>query len=121
MTTSNSSSDLTSLISTSSSSTVYPTDDSITSFLQSRFRNDIPYSRLSDSNLIVINPLRTLANLNDQSSENYRINTFQNVNWEKEQAAINPANGMEPHPYELASKVYLMMRRTAKSQGVVFR
>jgi len=128
---STSSNDLLSLITSSSTSTLYPTDDSILQFLQSRFRNESPYSRLSSDNLIVINPLRTLSNLNDQSSEDYRIKCYSNKDWESRSGGSgsgigssgngHPDNAMPPHPYELAAKVYNMMRRTGKSQGVVYR
>ncbi|CAO1634865.1 unnamed protein product [Sympodiomycopsis kandeliae] len=112
-------SDLTNLINAQASQISLPSEDTITSALQQRFRADLPYSRISSTTLLVVNPIRTLANLNDASAEDYRKKTYADSAWEREQRD-SPDKVLPPHPYELAGRVYHMMRRTQQSQAVVF-
>ena len=112
--------DLVNLINAQASQVMLPTDDTIVSALQQRFRADLPYARISATSLLVVNPLRTLANLNDASAEDYRQKTYANAKWEREQKD-SPDVALPPHPYELAGRVYHMLRRTGKCQAVVFR
>lgn len=116
---SSSSADLVSLVSANVSATVYPTDDAILAALQARFRSEQPYTRLGSSTLVVLNPLRTLANLSDASAEQYR-KLYAEAAWEAGRAQ-HPDEALPPHPYELATRVYHMMRRTRQSQAIVFR
>lgn len=111
-------SDLTSLISTGSSSV--PSEETVLSALQQRFRADLPYTRVSSTHLVVVNPLRTLSNLNDASAEEYRKKTYADTTWLNGQKET-PDLALPPHPYELAGRVYHMMRRTNQSQAVVFK
>lgn len=114
-------SDLTTLVSSSTSGqTLQPTEDDIVRILQQRFRADLPYTRISSSTLLVVNPLRNLSNLNDASAEDYRRRTYADAEWEKGQKD-SPETALPPHPYELASRAYHMMRRTSRSQAVVFQ
>lgn len=112
--------DLTALVSSTTNSTVYPSDDALLAVLQRRFRADAPYTRLAATTLVVVNPLRTLANLNDASAEEYRRRCYADIKWEQDRKE-NPEDALPPHPYELAARVYLMMRRTRQSQGIVFK
>ncbi|KAG8898841.1 hypothetical protein FRB99_007125 [Tulasnella sp. 403] len=105
--------DLTDLIKSSGSTTVYPTDDALLSLLHARFRYDLPYTRVSSSGLVVINPLKSLANTNDSSSADYEEKTYRDL--------TDSQHGLQPHLYELASRAYLLMRRTSQPQSVVFR
>lgn len=115
------SSDLTTLISSSTSGeTLHPTDDELVRALQQRFRADLPYARISATTLLVLNPLRTLTNLNDASAEEYRTRTLAEADWER-QGKDSPDLALPPHPYELAGRTYHMMRRTGQSQAVVFQ
>ncbi|PWN53759.1 hypothetical protein IE53DRAFT_108130 [Violaceomyces palustris] len=111
--------DLVSLVSSNATSTKYPSDDAILSVLQQRFRSDQPYTRLSSTTLLVVNPLRALANLSDASAEEYKAKCFANVKWEQ-QRADSPEDALPPHPYELACRVYHSMRRSGESQAVIF-
>lgn len=113
-------SDLTSLINTQATNVSLPSEDTIVSALQQRFRADLPYARISSDTLLVVNPLRTLANLNDASAEEYRQKTYADAAWEQQQKE-SPDKALPPHPYELAARVYYALRRTARSQAVVFR
>ena len=71
--------DLTDLISSSTSATVYPSDDTILSVLQTRFRSDLPYSRIGATNLVIVNPYKTLANVNDASAQDYEEKSYKNT------------------------------------------
>ncbi|KAH9947205.1 chitin synthase [Amylocystis lapponica] len=98
--------DLTDLVSSSSSATVYPTDDTILAVLQARFRADLPYTRVGASNLIVVNPYKTLANVNDTSAQEYEERSYKDTSL--------PLPGgpppLPPHLFDLAARVYLLMR-----------
>ena len=112
-----SSGDLVDLVSTSASSTVYPTDDAILAVLNARFRSDNPYTRISTSNLVVVNPYKTLANTNEVSAKDYEERCYRDTNMPLPGGPAPPP----PHLYELAAKVYLVMRRRNQSQSVIFR
>lgn len=111
-----SSGDLTDLVSSSSSATVYPSDDTILSVLQARFRADQPYTRVGASNLIVVNPYKTLANVNDANAKEYEERCYKDTSFPLPGTASLP-----PHLYDLAARVYLLMRRRTESQAVIFR
>jgi chitin synthase len=112
-----SSGDLVDLVSTSASSTVYPTDDAILAVLNARFRSDNPYTRISTSNLVVVNPYKTLANTNEVSAKDYEERCYKDTSMSLPGGPAPPS----PHLYELAAKVYLVMRRRNQSQSVIFR
>ena len=112
-----SSGDLVDLISTSASTTVYPTDDSILALLNARFRSDNPYTRISTSNLVVVNPYKTLANVNEVSAKDYEERCYKDTSMPLPGGPAPPS----PHLYELAARVYLVMRRRNQSQSVIFR
>ncbi|KAI0089361.1 chitin synthase [Irpex rosettiformis] len=105
------------LVSSSSSATVHPSDDTILSVLQARFRHDLAYSRIGDSNYIVVNPYKTLANVNDLSAREYEERSYKDTSL--------PLPGAPPplpaHLYDLAARMYLVMRRRTESQSVIFR
>ncbi|EKM60048.1 glycosyltransferase family 2 protein [Phanerochaete carnosa HHB-10118-sp] len=109
--------DLTDLVSSSTSATVHPSDDTILSVLQTRFRQDLPYSRVGSTNYVVVNPYKTLANVNDISAQEYEERSYKDTSL--------PLPGtpppLPPHLYDLAARVYLMMRRRNESQSVIFR
>ncbi|EPQ58854.1 chitin synthase [Gloeophyllum trabeum ATCC 11539] len=109
--------DLVDLVSHSASATVYPSDDTILSVLQARFRSDLPYTRINTSHLVVVNPYKTLANLNDSSAKEYEERSYKDTSLPLGQSGPP----LPPHLYDLAGKMYLLMRRRAESQSVVFR
>lgn len=112
-----SSGELANLVSTSSSATVYPSDDVILSVLQARFRSDLPYARIGTSNLVVVNPYKTLHNVSDESAKEYEERCYKDTSLPLPGGPPLP----QPHIFDLASKVYLLMRRRNESQAVVFR
>ncbi|KAF9647836.1 P-loop containing nucleoside triphosphate hydrolase protein [Thelephora ganbajun] len=112
-----SSGDLIDLVSTSASTTVYPTDDAILAVLNARFRSDNPYTRISTSNLVVVNPYKTLANINEVTAKDYEERCYRDTSMPLPGGPAPPS----PHLYELAAKVYLVMRRRNQPQSVIFR
>ncbi|KZT06449.1 glycosyltransferase family 2 protein [Laetiporus sulphureus 93-53] len=112
-----SSGELTDLVSSSTSATVYPSDDTVLAVLQARFRQDLPYTRIGASHLVVVNPYKTLANANDASAKDYEERSYKDTSL--------PLPGgpppLPPHPFDLAARVYLLMRRRNESQSIIFR
>ncbi|KAI0076909.1 chitin synthase [Panus rudis PR-1116 ss-1] len=112
-----SSGDLTDLVSSSTSATVYPSDDTILSVLQARFRADLPYTRIGATSLVVVNPYKALANVNEVSAKEYEERSYKDTSLPLPGASAP----LPPHPYDLAARMYLLMRRRRESQFVVFR
>jgi chitin synthase len=112
-----SSGDLVDLVSSSGSATIYPNDDAILSVLQARFRADLPYTRIGASNLVVVNPYKTLANVNDASAKEYDERCYKDTSL----PMVDSPKPLQPHIYDLAAKVYLLMRRRNESQALVTR
>ncbi|KAI0268292.1 glycosyltransferase family 2 protein [Gloeopeniophorella convolvens] len=110
--------DLVDLVSSSASATVYPTDDAILQVLQARFRADHPYTRINTSNLVVVNPYKSLANTNEISAKDYEERSYKDTSPPSAPSSQSP---LPPHLYELAARVYLLMRRTNESQAVILR
>jgi len=112
-----SSGDLVDLVPSSSAATVHPTDDAILQVLQAAFRVDRPYFRINASNLVVVNPFKSLANINDVSAKEYEERCYKDTS--PHHSSSDPP--LPPHPYDLAAKAYLLMRRRGESQAIVFR
>lgn len=106
--------DLVDLISTPQE---YPTDDSVLSVLAARFRADLPYARIGSTGLVVVNPCKTLSNVNDASAKEYEERCYKDTSL----SLIDTRRPPQPHVYELAVKVYLLMRRRGESQAVIAR
>lgn len=109
--------DLTDLVSSSTSATVYPSDDTILSVLQTRFRQDLPYTRIGATSYVVVNPFKALASVNDISAKEYEERCYKDTSLPLPGAAPS----LQPHLYDLAARVYLIMRRRNESQSVIFR
>ncbi|QRW02326.1 chitin synthase [Ceratobasidium sp. AG-Ba] len=103
--------DLTALVSSTQGSTIYPNEETLLGVLQTRFRADEPYVRIAGTTLVVVNPLKALASVNDLSAAEYA----------KLARAGAEKPHLQPHVYELAARVYAMMKRTGVPQSVVFR
>ncbi|KAJ7230442.1 chitin synthase [Mycena pura] len=109
--------DLLDLVSSSGAATIYPNDDAVLSVLHSRFRADLPYTRIGSTNLLVVNPLKTLASVNDASASEYEERCYKDTSL----PAIDSPKPLQPHVYEMACRIYLLMRRRKESQLVVAR
>ncbi|PFH50393.1 glycosyltransferase family 2 protein [Amanita thiersii Skay4041] len=112
-----SSGNLVDLVSSSGPATVYPSDDTILAVLQARFRSDLPYSRIGTTNLVLVNPYKTLANVNDVSAQEYLDRCYKDTSL----PMVDSTRPLQPHLYEMAAKIYLLMRRRNESQAVVAR
>ncbi|KAG1857448.1 glycosyltransferase family 2 protein [Suillus subluteus] len=108
--------DLVDLVSSSSSATVYPNDDAIVTVLNTRFRADLPYTRIATTNLLVVNPFKTLANVNDISAKEYEERCYKDTS-----LPLASSRLLQPHLYEFAAQMYLLMRRRNQSQSVITR
>jgi chitin synthase len=109
--------DLVDIVSSSAIATVHPTDETILQVLQASFRVDRPYFRINTSNLLVVNPFKSLANTNDNSAKEYEERCYKDTS----PPSTSSQPPLPPHPYDLAARVYLLMRRRGESQAVVFR
>lgn len=109
--------DLVELVSSSGSATIYPSDDAILAVLQARFRADLPYTRVGATNLVVVNPYKTLANVNDISAKDYEERCYRDTSL----PMVDSPKPLQPHLYDLAARVYLLMRRRNESQALVSR
>ena len=112
-----SSGDLLDLVSSSGSATIYPSDDTILSVLQARFRSDLPYTRIGNTNLLVVNPYKTLANVNDVSAREYEERCYKDTSL----PLPDSPRPLQPHLYDVAARVYLLMRRRNETQAVITR
>ncbi|KAJ7065405.1 glycosyltransferase family 2 protein [Mycena amicta] len=109
--------DMLDLVSSSGAATIYPNDDSVLSVLHARFRADLPYTRIGARHLLVVNPLKTLASVNDASAREYEDRCYKDTSL----PAIDSPKPLQPHVYELACRMYLLLRRRNDSQLVVAR
>ncbi|KAF9266073.1 glycosyltransferase family 2 protein [Marasmius fiardii PR-910] len=109
--------DLVDLVSSSGAVTVHPTDDSILSVLQARFRADLPYTRAGATSLVVVNPYKTLANVNNASAKEYEERCYRDTSL----PMVDSPKPLQPHLYDLAARIYLVMRRRNESQAVLSR
>lgn len=107
--------DLTDLLSASSSQLI-PTDDSVFSVLAARFCAELPYARVGSTGLVVVNPWRILSNVNDASAKEYEERCYKDTG-----PSLIDTRRPQPHVYELAAKIYLLMRRRGESQAVIAR
>ncbi|KAH9819734.1 chitin synthase-domain-containing protein [Melampsora americana] len=84
-----------------------PSEDSILSILNTRYRSDIHDIYIGQATLLHINPLGPTTDQNDQSARSYLITDSSSTS--------NP-----PHLYDLASRAFYTMRRSGKTQAIVY-
>lgn len=90
-----------------------PSEEAISNFFANRYKRNLPYTQLGYSNLIVINPYQPLELLNDATLKSYAEIGY------KDLTAQKPS--LQPHVYQLATKVYFHMRRTGQDQSIILR
>lgn len=90
-----------------------PTEDSISNLLANRYKRNLPYTQLGYSNLVVVNPYQHLELLNDATLKSYAEIGYKDLSEHKQ--------SLQPHVYELATRVYFHMRRTGEDQSVILR
>ncbi|TFK24681.1 chitin synthase [Coprinopsis marcescibilis] len=112
--------DLLDLVSSSATTTIYPTDDTILSVLHARFRSDLPYTRIGSTHLVVVNPYKSLVSSGDAAAKEYEERLYRDTS-RADGADANVPRPLQPHVYETAAKMYLLMRRKKEAQAVVAR
>lgn len=111
-----SSGNLADLVSTFNSATVYPSDDAILAVLHTRFRSDLPYTRIGTTHLVAINPCKILSIADDITAREYQERCYRDTSLSLQSASV-----LQPHIYQLATQMYLLMRRRKESQSLVMR
>ncbi|KAF9351725.1 hypothetical protein BGX26_010331 [Mortierella sp. AD094] len=124
-------------------------DDAIVHNISSRWKQKLPYTRINASTLVAVNPYEVLAIVNDAHAEQYADTCYRDVgdstsgpslltpvglsdrraaphkskdkssDQHSQHSSLNGTHGIAPHPYELAGKIYLHLRRTGQDQTVV--
>ncbi|KAF9930515.1 hypothetical protein BGZ67_005759 [Mortierella alpina] len=124
-------------------------DDAIVHNLTSRWKQKLPYTRINASTLVALNPYEVLATVNDSHAEQYADLCYRNVNepepvqpstlapvdrgrtlsyyssndrnadQHSQHSSIHASSSITPHPFEMAGKIYLHLRRTGQDQTLV--
>ncbi|KAG1474620.1 hypothetical protein G6F56_000248 [Rhizopus delemar] len=81
--------------------------------LKTRYKADQPYTQNGSHQLIIINPHKPLDLLNDATLEAYGQHGYKYVH------STHNEQDPEPHVYDLATKMYLLLRRRDEDQAVV--
>lgn len=107
---------LTALVPAGSTSTAVhlPSPDAIVALLAARYKQELTATWIGDSTLAVVNPLRVLSDVSEASKAEYEERCYD----------VRTGRGgetVQPHAFELACRVFLLMRRTGETKSVVFR
>jgi chitin synthase len=105
--------DLVDLASSSGSTTIYFFNDVILAIFQAHFHADLPYTRTGSTNLLIINPYRTLANVDDLSAKVYEKCSYKDTSL----LVLNSPRPFQLHLYDVAAQVYLLMHCRNKFQA----
>lgn len=108
-----------------------PSNETVISSLNQRYKSELPFIYCGYSNLIAINPLRPLGSSSDANAQLY-VEQISGGGGEEEEEddddeedgnkqSSNKGDKLPAHPYGLACRVHLAMQRTGKSQAIVFR
>ena len=85
--------------------------DSIFTLLRDRFFSSLPYTNLSDSILLSLNPFNSSGNRNSDDTLREYTQQFRNTN--------KTVNGLSPHVFGLACNAYFYMKRTGQDQSIL--
>lgn len=91
-----------------------PSPDAVVQLLAQRYRHDLTATYVGDSKLVVINPLKVLGDVSEASKGEFEDRAYT-------RREGRGGEEVQPHAYELACRVYLVMRRSQQTQSVVFR
>jgi chitin synthase len=100
--------------------TLLPRDissDEIADILRQRYLNDLIYTNISPSVLIVLNPYNN-NNSNNTTNDNIKADYIAEY---KDTSSAKANQWREPHLYQLVNHAYLHMRRTSINQSILFR
>ncbi|KAI9474175.1 MAG: chitin synthase-domain-containing protein [Benjaminiella poitrasii] len=96
---------------------VDPIDEGkVTDILRSKFMNYNIYTYVGSCNIIAVNPFKSLAQNDAQTSEEY-VASYKNTATEN---PIMKHRLLNPHVFELSNRAYFHMRRTGNDQAIVF-
>ncbi|CAO1629389.1 unnamed protein product [Parajaminaea phylloscopi] len=88
-------------------------NDAIFATLRDRFFSGLPYTALSDSILVSVNPFSASGNRNSDDSLREYTKQFREVNREARGARL------PPHIFEIACNAYFYMQRTGQDQSIL--
>lgn len=94
-----------------------PSQDNILSILHARHRADLNDVYIGQSTLLHINPLSPTQDLNDESSRSYLL-PYLSPSGSSQPTDLPP---QPPHLYDLAARAFFTMRRSGKTQAIVYR
>lgn len=108
--------DLTQLVASNGSGVVaIPSPESLTHAIAQRYRLDLTATNAGHATLVVVNPLEPKADMSEASKAEYEDRTY------RLRPGTGPAVDLDPHPYDLASRIYLAARRTGHAQSITYR
>lgn len=91
--------------------------DSICRHLRIRFDNDQVYTRIGNNRMVILNPCKsTPLSINDDTLQYYVNHGYKDLT-----ACTNGHITEESHVYELATRIYFIMRRRMEDQLVILR
>ncbi|PWN45202.1 chitin synthase 8 [Ceraceosorus guamensis] len=90
------------------------TADTIFAVLRDRFFSALPYTRLSDSILISVNPFAAPGNRNSDDTLREYTKDY------RETSKANRVRNLPPHIFATACNAYFYMRRTGQDQSILF-
>ncbi|GJJ76042.1 chitin synthase [Entomortierella parvispora] len=118
-------------------------DDAIVHNLSSRWKHKLPYTRINATTLVAVNPYEVLPILNDASAEQYAEHCYRSFgeatvaptvslapkntgqrskdrsgDQHSQHSSLHGSTSLAPHPFELAGKIYLHLRRTGSGKSV---
>lgn len=88
-------------------------NDAIFATLRDRFFSSLPYTSLSDSVLVSVNPFSASGNRNSDDTLREYTKQYREVNKATRGATL------PPHIFQLACKAYFFMQRTGQDQSIV--
>ena len=94
-----SSGDLIDLIPSLGSATIYPCDNATLAVLQAHFCADLPYTRIGCTNLLIVNPYKALANVNNVSAKEYEECSYKDTFL----PMLDSSQPLQPHLYDFAA------------------
>lgn len=97
--------------------TIYPNDDSLLSLLHARFRHDLPFTRLSSTSLVAVNPNKLLSSDGDRNMKETAERVWDATGRWRRRGEEN----VQASAFEFASRIYLKSRRTHVPQVIFFR
>ena len=89
------------------------TSDTVFQVLKERFLSGLPYTSLSDSILVSINPYATSGNRNNLETQKEYAHNYRDAS---KQARVRQ---LPPHIFATACDAYFYMRRTGQDQSII--